>query len=299
MDPHAKTLSSPPSKLNLRGDERVQALSTSSCSNPQRLKDCQVLPEDFEPLPYSVVIGRGHVAKASTGNRRLDVIASSFLPRYTKSTAKAAKTEIVTEIIATIRNACPVGSFIRYADGRWWEVDESTVREKVGYCLRNLLHDKYSTSAKSKTASRRRQRQHQDSNLRVKVASGGSSRSCLSISAAKNSQKVVRWAGNSIDSSSAAIFADTATSTSLGNGQDYIRQAIQTALVLDQNIGNEEEEEDGDHRKLVDTNAAGTNASTSGSQNNVSLMSKDSDVKPTSVQSHNDEVVGRDEKSKL
>ena len=112
----------------------------------------------LHPPQYSVIIGRGHVAKASTGNRRLDVLAMSILPRYAEATSKALKTEIVSELISTIRNACPVGAFIRYVNGRWWEVDESTAREKVGYCLRNLLHDRYSTSAKSKTAHRRRQR---------------------------------------------------------------------------------------------------------------------------------------------
>ena len=39
-------------------------------------------------------------------------------------------------------------------DGRWYEVDDSVAREKVGYVFRDLLADRYESSSKSKVAKK-------------------------------------------------------------------------------------------------------------------------------------------------
>jgi hypothetical protein len=48
------------------------------------------------------------------------------------------------------------GSFVKSVDGKWSAADHHAAREKVGVVLRDLLHDKYRSSTKSKVANRRR-----------------------------------------------------------------------------------------------------------------------------------------------
>ena len=103
-------------------------------------REVRALPVDFEPLPYSVVVGKCKEALGhSTGNARLRVLASNYVSKYAKAMDtkdKKAKTEIVSILVETIRNACPMGAFIRLGkDGRWYPVSESVAREKVGYAL--------------------------------------------------------------------------------------------------------------------------------------------------------------------
>jgi hypothetical protein len=117
------------------------------------------LPEDFVPQPYSVHIGRGKICAEATGNRRLRVIASSFLEEYKAASTKIEKSVIVSKIVDVIQDACPVGAFVKYQDGRWWEVGDFTAREKVGSMLRDYLSDKYRSSSKAKLARRKKARQ--------------------------------------------------------------------------------------------------------------------------------------------
>jgi hypothetical protein len=57
---------------------------------------------------------------------------------------------------------CPGGgAFVRLVNGRWNEVGEHVAREKVGYVFRELLHEKYRSSTKSKMARRRHEEQVQ------------------------------------------------------------------------------------------------------------------------------------------
>jgi hypothetical protein len=128
------------------------------CSTPPG----SALPSDFHPTPYSIVVGRGKESKNAIGNQRLRVLASNYLLQYAEaSDDKQAKSEIVSTLVATIRNACPVGGFIkRGKDGRWYTVGDSVAREKVGYTFRELLGDKYRSSSKAKAAMRSRQRRN-------------------------------------------------------------------------------------------------------------------------------------------
>ena len=86
------------------------------------------LPDDFQPKPYHVILGRGKASKHAEGNKRLNVIVTSFLPRYKLCKSKMEKTEIVSEIVQAVEDSCPPssahdGAFIKLINGRWWKVD--------------------------------------------------------------------------------------------------------------------------------------------------------------------------------
>lgn len=122
-----------------------------------------LLPLGFMPTPYTVILGQGNRSKKNIGNLRLRAFASLFLDEYAtadNSTGqRRIKTEIVSIIVSAIRNACPVGGFVKLGkDGRWYEVTDRIAREKVGYTFRDLLCDQYQSSSKSKVLARRRQR---------------------------------------------------------------------------------------------------------------------------------------------
>jgi hypothetical protein len=88
------------------------------------------LPLDFKPTPYSVIVGRGKLISESVGNRRLRVLATTFMQKYSQASSKIEKTTTVSRIVEIIQEACPFGAFIKLDDGRWWEVDDHTAREK-------------------------------------------------------------------------------------------------------------------------------------------------------------------------
>ena len=91
-----------------------------------------ILPEDFKPTPYSVICGRGRKVSQAIGNRRLQVIAQMFITRYAQSSRKEEKSKIVSDILEMVRDAAQDKryAFIRYYDGRWWEVEPIQARGK-------------------------------------------------------------------------------------------------------------------------------------------------------------------------
>ena len=166
---------------------------SNTTTNTSAIRKQRSLPADFQPSPYSVIVGRSKEHKGCTGNLRLRELAKSYVSKYATAKLKIEKSLVVTELITTIENACRrpntteeskvtnlsdvqggnvecvavsdnavIGAFIRFDRGRWWEVDENTAREKVGYVLRELMTEQglytYKSSSKAKTASRRRKR---------------------------------------------------------------------------------------------------------------------------------------------
>ena len=127
-----------------------------------------ILPLAFKPSLSTVIVGRGKDCKTAPGNVKLRELATNFLVRYCKANGKSEKSEILTEIVRMVRESCPNGgAFVKKGDGgRWIELDDHGAREKVGYVLRDLLHDKYRSSSQSKTIRRRTLQSHQ--NLEVK-----------------------------------------------------------------------------------------------------------------------------------
>jgi hypothetical protein len=120
-------------------------LSASGSHNTQ-------LRAEFQPSEYSVVCGRG--SYNHIGNSRFRILAGQFMERYSQADTKAAKTDIVSEIIAVIRQAG--GNFYRYKKGAWFELGYHYAREKVSALLRDLLHTQYRSSAEAKKGRRRK-----------------------------------------------------------------------------------------------------------------------------------------------
>lgn len=138
--------------------------TSNSKSSSAVLKE---LPRDFAPSPYSVIIGRAKECKQASGNRRLRIMATAYLPQYASAINRSVKSQVVSHIVSLVRQACGSqgGAFIKKMgkaqDGStvWVEVSDSAAREKIGYVFRDLLSDQYRSSSKSKSMNRlRRQR---------------------------------------------------------------------------------------------------------------------------------------------
>jgi hypothetical protein len=147
------------------GTSYARRVSTESRDDSPRCKT--LLPEGFVPAPYSVVCGRGTKCSHAVGNRRLQVIATMFINKYSLADKKEDKTEIVTEILKIVKDGCPEErfAFVRYHEGRWWEVETLIAREKIGAVLRDCLHSKYRSSTKSKLERRRAQKRRGSSSI--------------------------------------------------------------------------------------------------------------------------------------
>ena len=127
----------------------------------------ELLPPNFRPSSTHVIVGRGKEAKTHPGNIKLKSVAITYLDQYSQSKDdKETKCKIISDIIASVNEACPGGSggFIKRCTqtGRWYQVDNSGAREKVGCLLRDMLSDKYRSSSKSKVARRQRSRQQNE-----------------------------------------------------------------------------------------------------------------------------------------
>jgi hypothetical protein len=82
-----------------------------------------LLPWDFEPSPYSVIFGQGKGCTESVGNRRLKVIASTYLCLYAKALSQDDKSKVVSEVQSIIQAACcpnQRGAFIRKCPNGSW-----------------------------------------------------------------------------------------------------------------------------------------------------------------------------------
>jgi hypothetical protein len=130
----------------------------------------RLLPIDFLPCPFTVIIGRGKRIAENIGNRRLRVLAGPFVQLYAKAMhCKAEKTHIVKTIVDMVKWACAENhcdaAFVRYSSGRWYAVDDVVAREKVGYQLRDLLGYRYESSSFSKVAKKQRLKQYEGSKI--------------------------------------------------------------------------------------------------------------------------------------
>jgi hypothetical protein len=99
-------------------------------SRPSKVKT--PLPLDFQPSENTVLCGRSRECFESAGNRRFRVLCNSYMQEYLDAPGKVEKSRIVTKIMRTIRQLCPVGAFVSFEGGRWYEVSQRTAREKVG-----------------------------------------------------------------------------------------------------------------------------------------------------------------------
>jgi len=119
-------------------------------------KEC--LPESFQPLEDSVIIGKGKMPAQATGNKRLRELVDVQIENYANAKFKRDKTFIVTNILHTIQDLCPEGAFVKFDGERWWEVSDRISREKIACMFRDSLSGQYKSSNKNKVAKRRAQR---------------------------------------------------------------------------------------------------------------------------------------------
>lgn len=143
--------------IDIESDQRVNAGKISfACVTLNTFgskKAKKVLPTDFEPNDFTVILGRG-ACTDSSGNHRLKLLVQSYLQQYLDAPDKLGKSLIVSRVLDLVREASPRAAFVKYENGRWVDVGERTSREKVGSMFRDCLGDKYKSSAKNKTAIR-------------------------------------------------------------------------------------------------------------------------------------------------
>jgi hypothetical protein len=132
------------------------------------------LPADFQPTEFSVICGNKRKFFNSPGNRHFRFVCKMFVNEFGTATTKQEKSMAVSKVMNLIREACPVGAFIAFEKGCWWEVSERTAREKVGTYFRDCLADTYKSSSKNKIAQRRFKR-HSSQDTQSTTSSSASS----------------------------------------------------------------------------------------------------------------------------
>jgi hypothetical protein len=132
--------------------KKTPASKPFGCTGTNKLAK-KPLGADFQPSLYSVICARGQSSFNHAGNRRFRALTTLYLERYSRATAKAAKSAIVSNIVATVRQAG--GDFCKIENHEWFEVGDHCAREKVSTLLRDLLHTQYRSSGKAKSSNRR------------------------------------------------------------------------------------------------------------------------------------------------
>lgn len=125
---------------------------------PSKQKKKHVLPQSFEPSPYTVICGRGKEATESPGNIRFRAIVKQHVKEFMDSPGKLERSYVVSKVINIIRKSTPEGAFVKFENGRWWEMSDRVVREKVGSLFRDCLPSTYKSSSKNKIERRRNRR---------------------------------------------------------------------------------------------------------------------------------------------
>ena len=110
-------------------------------------KAMKPLPPDFVPSNYSIFCGRGKGSYNACGNRRFRVIVGIFLDQYAEAEGcPAERSQLVNKVMNIIKECCPVGTFIKRVDGRYFELPEKAAREKCS----SLFRDCWQASTKGK-----------------------------------------------------------------------------------------------------------------------------------------------------
>ena len=113
----------------------------------------QVLPKDYSPGYFTVIVGRGKKGLLHKGNARLNRLVVDRLRDYDKSADKLEKSILLRRIVRQIRgdNNDGVG-FVRYdkKTDRWQELTETTSRVAVAQSFRDAVGESYKSSKKVK-----------------------------------------------------------------------------------------------------------------------------------------------------
>jgi hypothetical protein len=139
----------------IKGDASSPCSSTTTTISEEQIPDATPLPLEFSPSSVDVIVGTGREAKLHKGNINFRGILESYIDRYSHATYKLDKTMIISEIVRFVKSKSPFGAgFVKKIDRRWHVVGEHLAREKVSQGLRNILHDQYRSSQKSKKRRR-------------------------------------------------------------------------------------------------------------------------------------------------
>lgn len=115
-----------------------------------------LLPSDFVPSNFDVICQRGKGSIKHAGNISFLQTAKCYLDKYSNSSSKVVKSQIVSEIVAVVKDASPEGAgFVKKIGDQWQLASDQCAREKVSQALRNLLHGKYKSSHKAKKMTRK------------------------------------------------------------------------------------------------------------------------------------------------
>eukprot|EP00797_Seminavis_robusta_P000122 Sro100_g051130.1 n/a (242) ;mRNA; r:13136-13861 len=127
------------------------AATAASATKPK--KGLTQLSPNFVPTNYSVILGRGKGAYNYVGNKRCRVIVKSFLGEYNKCNTRQERSVQVTKVLEIIREACPIGAFVKNENGSWYSVDEKIAREKIFTMFRDCQNSQARRSSSSSLRS--------------------------------------------------------------------------------------------------------------------------------------------------
>lgn len=115
----------------------------------------QPLDSSFKPTKFTVICGRGSVCCNSSGNLHLKRLVYKFAKPYETAVTKSDKTKLVASILAAVKKAAsPDAAFVKFEEGRWWNVGDQFAKEKIGALLRDALPGKYKSSSIAKNAKK-------------------------------------------------------------------------------------------------------------------------------------------------
>lgn len=133
-------------------------------------KSMSLLPVDFQPSSYSVFCGRGKGYYNACGNRRLRVTVMSFMPQYLDAQGiPTERSRIISRVKNIIKECCPVGAFIKFEKGRYYELSDKAAREKCSALFRDCVQ----AQTKGKKANKQ---VRESTRTYVLQCSGGASR---------------------------------------------------------------------------------------------------------------------------
>ena len=131
--------------------------SSTSTWKPTVISSMTPLSTTFTPGPYDVIYTKGRKAKTHTGNVRFQsILSQEYAQKYANADSKLSKSLLVSEIIDRVRHTSPNGGFVKQntKTGQWYEIGDSSAREKVSQWLRDSLSSHYKSSANSKKRRR-------------------------------------------------------------------------------------------------------------------------------------------------
>ncbi|CAB9506547.1 Nitrilase family, member 2 [Seminavis robusta] len=150
-----------PDSNSHNGSHGYSTITYDPSRRPRRKMEKTILPESYEPSKFSVICGRGKGSYQSDGNINFRALVKSNLERYKEAPGRLEKSFIVSEVLNCIRESCPVGAFVKYEKGRWYDLDDTVCREKVGSLFRDFLHTTYKSSSKAKHAKKVKEKSQQ------------------------------------------------------------------------------------------------------------------------------------------